>query len=631
MESWTINDALEYYLVDEWGSPFVSINKLGHVEIAPLGSKGGTIDLKELVDNLVTRGLSLPILVRFNDILHSRIEQLNQAFKYAATEYGFEGDYRLCMPVKVNHQRHVVEQVLQSGCDQHVGLEAGSKPELFMALALADDPDALIVCNGYKDREYIEAALMAQKIGRQVLLVVDRFLGIHKIVDIAKRLGIKPRIGLRVKLSTKGSGKWIESAGDRSKFGLSASEILQAVEFLDEQGLIDCIELLHFHLGSQINNIAVIKAGLRESCRFFVDLWSMGIKPRYIDVGGGLAVDYDGSRTNFQSSKNYSVQEYANDVVASVNDACSDAGIPPPTILSESGRFIAAHHAVLVFDVLGVNSRGMGDAPRKPVESDHNIHHLLWEAYEAVNRKTYQEAYNDLLEYRQDALTLHNHGILDLRARAYAEELSWACAQKIRCVIQELDYVPDVFRGLEKYVSDTYYCNFSVFQSVPDHWAVKQLFPVMPIHRLNQKPTRPATIADLTCDSDGKIDRFIDLHDVRDTIRLHPVGDSPYILGVFLVGAYQEVLGDLHNLFGDTHAVHISLHDDGYALSSLVKGDTVSDVLGYMQYDKEKLGEKLREVAESALRKKLIDVQDVRKLMKIFEEGLNGYTYLEED
>jgi arginine decarboxylase len=631
MEAWTIRDALEQYLVKAWGVPYVDINEQGCVQITPLGENGGRIDLKELIDNLVGRGLSLPILLRFNDILRSRIEDLCMSFQRAIDEYEYKGDYRLVMPIKVNQQRYVIDQVLEHGRAFHVGLEAGSKPELYVALALVDDPDALIICNGYKDTEYLETAMLAQKLGRQVILVVDRFAELVNAIGLSKRLGLRPRLGVRAKLSAKGSGKWIESAGERSKFGLTAGELVQAVEMLKEHDLLDCLELMHFHLGSQINNIGAIKFAMRETSQLFVDLCGMGAKLRYLDVGGGLAVDYDGSRTNFLSSMNYSNQEYANDVIAGIGDACAEAGIEVPTIISESGRAICAHHAILVFDVLGVNSRGTGAKPQPPTEDDHNVMHLLWEAYNGLNRKSYQETFNDLLELRQEALSLYVHGVLDLRARAWCEEIAWQCAQKIWRILQQFTYVPDDFEGLEKDISDTYFCNFSVFQSAPDHWAVKQLFPVMPIHRLRERPTRPATIVDLTCDSDGKIDKFIDLHDVRDTLLLHPLGDEPYYLGLFMLGAYQEILGDLHNLFGDTNAVHVNLDDDGYSLSSVVTGDTVAEVLGYLQYDKRELSNRLRAAAEQALRRGEITVEDVRSLMKMFEAGLSGYTYLVED
>ncbi|MBN2496692.1 MAG: biosynthetic arginine decarboxylase [Deltaproteobacteria bacterium] len=630
MEAWTVRDALELYGVPSWGAPYVDINQRGNVEIRPRGAEGVGIDLKELIDSLVRRGLCLPIMLRFSDILHSRIRELVQAFSAAISEYHYRGEYRLVMPIKVNQQSWVIEEVLNHGRAWHVGLEAGSKPELFVALAMVDDPEALIICNGYKDSEYLETALLAQKLGRQVVVVVDRYEELIRILTLGKQHALKPRLGVRVKLNARGSGKWIESAGERSKFGLTASELVRLVELLRAEGLLDCLELLHFHLGSQINNIASIKQALREASRLYVDLRQMGAGLRYMDVGGGLAVDYDGSRTNFHSSMNYSIQEYANDVVSAFGDICEDAEVPMPTLITESGRAVAAHHALLVFDVLGVNTRGTSRAPRKPTEDDHDVLHQLWEVHEAINRKSYQEAFNDMLEYRQEAQSLYLHGVLDLKGRSDAEELGWACAQKIWRILQELKYVPDDFRGLEKTLSDTYYCNFSVFQSAPDHWAVKQLFPVMPIHRLLQRPSRPATLADLTCDSDGKIDQFIDLHDVRDTIMLHPLDDEPYHLAVFMIGAYQEVLGDLHNLFGDTNTVDVRLEDEEYSVSNVSMGDSVADVLGYMNYDRRAMSNRLRNAAEQSLRRGEITPEDVRNLMQHFEQGLAGYTYLEE-
>jgi arginine decarboxylase len=631
MDAWTIDDARKQYLVSAWGAPYVDINERGHAEVAPAGAEGGRVDLKDLVDDLLGRGLSLPILVRFNGILEHRLRALHAAFDRARQEYDYAGAYRAVLPVKVNQRRQVVEQLLRCGREHHLGLEVGSKPELMLALALVDDPEALIVCNGYKDAGTLEAALSAQRLGRRVLVVIDRFEGLEPLLRAAERLGVEPRIGLRAKLSSRGSGKWRESGGDRSKFGLTAGELLQAVAALERRGLLGRLEMLHFHLGSQLADISAVKNALRESCRVYVDLVRLGAGLRLFDVGGGLAVDYDGSRTRSLSSMNYSLQEYANDVVATVGDACRDAGLAMPTLISESGRALTAHHAVLLFDVLGVNRRGSDAVPRAPGEADHAVHHLLWEAYHTVSRKAYQEAYNDLLEYRQQIQSLYSHGVLDLPARAYAEELAWACAQRIRRVIRQLDDVPEELDALEHHVADTYYCNLSVFQSAPDHWAVRQLFPVMPIHRLERRPTRPATIADLTCDSDGRIDRFIDLRDVRDTLLLHPhpPDDDPYVLGLFLVGAYQETLGAMHNLFGAPAAVHVDVAADGLAVSELTPGQTVGAVLERMDYDRRMLVERLRKAAERALRRGAIGVDDVRRLMDRFAAELDSSTYLE--
>ncbi len=629
MDRWTIDDAKEYYLVDAWGSPYVGINESGHVEIRTKGDADSSVDLKELVESLLDRGISLPVMVRFNDILKSRLDEIHEAFTLSKQKYDYEGDYRLAMPIKVNQNRHVIEQILSHGRKYHVGLEAGSKPELYVAISMVQDPESVIVCNGFKDDDYLETALLARKLGKNIILVMDRFDGLVRMLDVAKRLGVVPSIGVRVRLASKGSGKWSESTGDKSKFGLSAAELVHTVQMLRNNGLLDKLELLHFHLGSQLTNIASVKNALRESCRIFVDISAMGANLHYFDVGGGLAVDYDGSRTNFHSSMNYSLQEYANDIIATIGDACHDAEIQAPTIISESGRAATAHHAVLIFDVLGADSRVTDSVPRKPNDQDHQIHHLLWEAYQTISRKKYQEAYNDLLEYRQQALSLYVHGSLDLVGRAYAEEIAWACAQKIRRVTRQLDYVPMELDRLEKDVSDTYFGNFSVFQSVPDHWAIKQLFPIMPIHRLKTRPTRPATLADLTCDSDGKIDNFIALHDVSDTILLHEPGQDPYFLAVFLVGAYQEVLGDLHNLFGDTNTVHVSMGERGPIFENVLWGDSVAEVLDYLQYDKVELEDRLRIVAENAISKGFIEAKEVKELLIRFENGLEAYTYLE--
>ena len=628
MDAWTIQDAQDQYLVSAWGEPYVDINESGHMVMLPRGPEGGSIDLKLLVDSLIRQGQSLPVLLRFLDVIGDRIEKIHQAFAQAKRTYHYAGGYQLVAPIKVNQQRCVLEEVMRAGGPRHVGLEAGSKAELIIALAMVDDPEALIICNGYKDKAYLEMAMLAHKIGRSVVIVLDRFEGLEPLITSAERLGVQPRIGLRARMNSKGSGRWIESAGERSKFGLSAAELLACVQRFSEANLLSKVELFHFHLGSQLTNIASIKNGLRESCRLYVDLCKLGAPLRYLDVGGGLAVDYDGSRTNFHSSANYSLQEYANDVVATVGDACQQAELEHPTLISESGRAVMAHHAVLIFDVLGVNSRGTGQEPRAPGPDDHAVHHLLYEAWTTTSKKTYQETFNDLIEYQQESLSLFLHGVLDLAGRAYAEELGWSVARKIQRMLQSADLrVPEEMEGLEKAISDTCFCNFSVFQSAPDLWAVQQLLPVMPIHRLEQRPSRPSTLADLTCDSDGKIDRFIDLHDVRDTLLLHAPNGEPYYLGLFMVGAYQEILGDLHNLFGEPTSVHIRLDENGYSIEDVRTADTVAEAVGFLGWDRQTLVDRLRRASELALRRNEIGDEDVRVLMSGIDRGLSGPTY----
>jgi arginine decarboxylase len=554
------------------------------------------------------------------------------AFHQAIQEYNYGGGFRGVYPIKVNQQRQVVEEIVEYGAALGVGLEAGSKPELLIALALLDTPGALIICNGYKDRAYVETALLAQRLGRTPIIVVDRFHEVDLIIKTSLDLGIRPHIGVRARLSTKGAGKWIESTGDRSKFGLTAVEIVEAVERLREGGMLDCLELLHFHIGSQITAIRAHQDALREAGRVFVGLHEMGARPRILDVGGGLGVDYDGSQTNFHSSMNYSVQEYANDVVSSIQGACDDAKVPHPDIVTEAGRAMVAHHSVLVFDILGVHEMLPGKPPQKVSEEDHKVIQELAEVWTNISKKNVQEAYHDSLQLKEEANTLFSLGYLDLRARARVEQLFWNCCEKILRIVRELPYVPDELEPLEKGLADTYYANFSIFQSAPDHWAVKQLFPIMPIHRLEQKPTRRGVFADLTCDSDGKIDAFIDQRDVKDVLELHPWDGSPYFIGIFLVGAYQEILGDLHNLFGDTDAVHVRLDGDGrYKVEHVVEGDEVTDVLRYVQYDKAQLIEKVRRTIEDAMDVGKISLEESARLRRHYEHGLQEYTYLSRD
>ncbi|MCC6640708.1 MAG: biosynthetic arginine decarboxylase [Deltaproteobacteria bacterium] len=632
MRGWTVRDSAELYNVANWGAGFFTVNERGRVEVRPNGNGGPGIDLLELVGDLERRGLRAPLLVRFSDILKSRVAGMCGAFGRAIGEYGYRGRYRGVYPVKVNQQRHVVEEVIEYGAPFGVGLEAGSKPELLISLALLDTPDALIICNGYKDRAYVETALLAQRIGRYPIIVIDRFHEIDLVVKTARELGIRPHLGMRARLTTKGAGKWVESTGDRSKFGLSAAEIVEAVERLGAEDMLDCLELLHFHIGSQITTIRAHKDALREASRIYAGLHQMGARPGLIDVGGGLGVDYDGSQTNFHSSMNYSVQEYANDVVSFIQEACEEAGLPHPDIVTEAGRSMVAHHSVLIFDVLGVNEVITGKPPEPVSEEDPKVLQDLSEVWSGVSRKNVQEAYHDALQIKEEATTLFSLGYLDLRGRARVERLFWDCCEKILRIVRELPHIPEDLEDLEKGLADTYYGNFSVFQSAPDHWAVKQLFPVMPIHRLNERPTRRGVFADLTCDSDGKIDQFIDVRDVKDVLELHPWNGTPYFIGVFLVGAYQEILGDLHNLFGDTDAVHVRLDEEGrYRVEHVVEGDEVNQVLAYVQYDRSRLIEGVRRTIETAHRAGQITLEESARLRKRYEQGLQEYTYLVRD
>jgi len=631
MTSWTTRDAAELYNVGGWSNGYFDISPEGHVVLTENATRGRPLDMKKLVDDLIRRGLSMPLLLRFSDVLSRRIEEIHNAFQGKIQEYGYKSKYQLVMPIKVNQQRHVVEEVLEFGRAFGVGLEAGSKPELLVAIALMGAQEGVIVCNGYKDPAYVETALLAQRLGVKTLIIIDRFEELAGILQIAKRLGVPPNIGVRAKLGTKGSGRWAESGGDRSKFGLTAGEMVRAVRLLESEGMLDRLQCLHFHIGSQITAIRAVKDALNEATRVFIDLHRMGAPLEYIDVGGGLAVDYDGSKTNFHASKNYSLEEYAADVVYTLQTALDEADVPHPTIISESGRALVAHHSVLVFDVLGHTEETTRMPPKREGEEEHQLVEELREVAGTVNRKNFQEAYHDAVQLKDDALSLYRHGILDLEDRAVVEQLFWATARKIRRIVRELDYVPEDVESLERQLADTYYCNFSLFQSLPDSWAVKALFPVMPLHRLNERPNRQGVLADLTCDSDGKIDQFIGLHDVKETLELHALDrDEPYVLGIFLIGAYQEILGDLHNLFGDVNAVHVSSSEGGgYKVKHVVEGDRVKDVLAYVSYDQRALMEKLREAIEQALARGTMSFEQGASLLKHYEAGLDGYTYLQ--
>jgi arginine decarboxylase len=627
---WTVADSAETYGVKYWGNNYFSINDAGNAQAHPAGPESARIDLKELVDEVSRRGIGLPLLIRFSDVLKSRIVELNETFRRAIVEYGYKGEYKGVYPIKVNQHRYVVEEIVQFGRPYHYGLEAGSKPELLAVMAMLDDEEALVVCNGYKDEEYIQTALMASKLGRNVLIVVEKFSELSLIAEVAKKVGVRPRIGIRVKLAAKGSGRWEASGGDRSKFGLSTREVVEAINFLRANDLLNCFELLHFHLGSQISAIRAVKNALREAGRFYVEVCRMGAPLKYFDAGGGLGVDYDGSQTNFASSMNYTTQEYANDIVFSLQEICDAGGVPHPTIVTESGRAVVAHHSMLVVDILGVGEFDVGKAPEKLGKDSSRVVKNLFETYREVSRKNVLEAYHDALEYKEEALQLFNLGNLSLSERVVAEDIFWAICQKLLKIIRELREIPEELEGLERALSDTYFCNFSMFQSLPDIWAIDQLFPIMPIHRLGEEPTRRAVLADITCDSDGKIDHFIDRRDVKPVLELHPVNGHDYYLGIFLIGAYQEILGDLHNLFGNTNTVHVSLAaGGGYQIEHVVTGDTVTDVLKYVSYSRDDLVARVRRFAELAVRANRMSLEETRSMLRMYEEGLAGYTYLE--
>ncbi len=627
--AWTVHDASELYEVSRWGNGYFSINDAGHVQAHPTKDPAASIDVKELVDRLQLRGISLPVLIRFTDVLKHRLGDIYNAFQTAITQNGYKGRYSCVYPIKVNQQRQVVEEVLNFGRPYGFGLEAGSKPELLAVVALADN-DTPIICNGFKDAEFIETAMLAQKIGRNIIPVVEKYTELALILEYAEKIGVRPKIGMRVKLATRGSGRWQSSGGFRSKFGLTVTELVRGLEELKSRGMEDCLKLLHFHLGSQITNIRIVKGALDEAARVYTELAKMGAGLEFMDVGGGLGVDYDGSQTNFESSMNYTLEEYANDIVYHIQTVCDEAGVPHPTIISESGRAVVAYHSMLVFNVVGVSGFGAESIPTTSTsEMEQPVVDLI-DTYNAVTARNALEAYHDAQQALESALGLFSGGYLPLEQRCMAENLFWAICTKLQKLVQTMEEVPEDLQNLDEQLSDTYFCNFSLFQSIPDSWAIKQLFPVMPIHRLGERPTNHAVLGDITCDSDGKLERFVDRRDVKKTLPLHAPGDDPYYLGVFLVGAYQEILGDLHNLFGDTHAVHVSLDEQGGArLDALVKGDTVREVLDYVEFDAEMLLGKLRTDVETAVRAGLIDYEGAGQMLRFYEDGLHGYTYLE--
>jgi len=630
---WTAADSMDLYNINGWGNNYFSVNGRGHISVHPAGNGAPAIDLKELVDEVRQRGIGLPLLIRFSEIIKARVVELNEAFGRAMSEYGYRNVYRGVYPIKVNQDRYLVERLVTYGRPYHFGLEAGSKPELLAVMAMLEDEEALIVCNGYKDEEYVETALLASKLGRNVILVVEKPSELALIRQIAGKTGVRPRLGIRSRLSARGAGHWEASGGDRSKFGLSGRDLLNAIDYLREHNLLDCFELLHFHLGSQISSIRSVKDALREAAQIYVNLVKMGASLRYLDVGGGLGIDYDGSNTNFASSLNYTLQEYANDIVFGVMEVCDHEQVPHPILVSESGRATVAHHAVLIVEALGVAEFSVGKLPRQlPLDAELPLKHLF-ETCREVSRKNLLESYHDAISYRDECLSLFNLGHLSLDNRGLAEDLFWATCQKILKITRTLPQVPEDLEGLERTLADTYFCNFSVFQSLPDSWAIDQLFPILPIHRLQEEPANRAVIADITCDSDGKIDHFIDRRDVKSVLELHALQpDSPYYLGAFLVGAYQEILGDLHNLFGDTNTVHVSLDaEEGYTIDGVVTGDSVADVLRYVRYNRGELVARVRQAAEAALRAKRMTLEESRLLVRRYEEGLSGYTYLEQD
>ena len=629
MRKWSIDDSAELYNINGWGLNYFSINEKGHVAVTPK-TDGPSIDLKELMEELQVRDVEAPVLLRFPDILDNRIEKISNCFQAAAREYGYSAKNFIIYPIKVNQMRPVVEEIVSHGNKFNIGLEAGSKPELHAVLSIDIDDEAMIICNGYKDESYIELALLAQKMGKRIFLVVEKLMELKTIARLAKKMNVKPNIGIRIKLASSGSGKWEESGGDVSKFGVNSSELLDALDILEKNKMADSLQLIHFHIGSQVTNIRRIKTALKEASQFYVELKRMGYNINFVDIGGGLGVDYDGTRSATSNSMNYSIQEYVNDAVSSIVDACEKNELPQPNIITESGRSLTAHHSVLVFEALASTSLPAFDENEDLAEDAHELVKELYDLWENLNQPRLLETWHDALQCREDALNLFNLGLIDLRTRAQVERLFWSVAREVYEMAEATKHAPDELKKIAKMLPDKYFCNFSLFQSLPDSWAIDQIFPIMPISRLNEQPTKSATIQDITCDSDGKINNFISTRNFSYHLPVHELSNKePYYFGVFLVGAYQEILGDLHNLFGDTNAVHIKVKNGEYVIDKIIEGETVADVLEYVQFTPKRMASTVEVWATTSVKKGIISPEEGREFLSNYRSGLYGYTYLE--
>lgn len=615
-----------------WGLKYFSINEKGHVQVTPKEG-GNAVDIKEVMDELQVRDVGAPLLLRFPDILDDRIRKISNCFRKAAEEYNYEAKNFIVYPIKVNQMRPVVEEIVSHGNKYDIGLEAGSKPELHAVLAVNTHENSIVVCNGYKDEEYVELALLAQKMGRRIFLVVEKINELFLISKVAKRIGVRPNIGIRIKLSSSGSGKWEESGGDVSKFGLNSSELLDALSFLEKNKMQDCLRLIHFHIGSQITKIRRIKNALREAMQFYVQLSKMGFDIEFVDIGGGLGVDYDGTRSSSgENSMNYSIQEYVNDSVSALVDACQKNGLKHPNIITESGRSLTAHHSVLIIQVLETTQLPIWKDDDSLGENPHELAEELYNIWDKIDQSRVFEDWHDALQIREEALELFSLGLLDLHTRATIEKLFWSVARDVHDITRSMKHPPEELRKVSRMLPEKYFCNFSLFQSLPDSWAIDQMFPIMPISRLDEKPTHQCTIQDVTCDSDGKISRFVSPSGCSNSLALHePKANEPYYLGVFLVGAYQEILGDLHNLFGDTNAVHITLNKDGYEIAQVIDGESVADVLDYVEYNPKKLVRNLETWVTASMKKGVITPEEGRQFLNNYKSGLYGFTYLERD
>ena len=636
MSKWRVEDSAELYNINGWGLKYFSINEKGHMRVTPKQTYTG-VDLVEVMEELRQRNISAPVLLRFPDILDNRIEKISSCFKKAAKEYDYQAQNFIIYPIKVNQMEPVVRELVTHGRKFNIGLEAGSKPELHAVLAMnmgKISENSLIICNGYKDENYVELALLAQKMGRRIFLVVEKLNELKLITSVAKRLNIRPNVGIRIKLSSSGSGKWEESGGDRSKFGLNTSELQTAMEFLQANKMMDCLKLIHFHIGSQVTKIRRIKNALREACQFYVQLTQLGFDIDFIDIGGGLGVDYDGTRNSAsEKSMNYSIQEYVNDSVYQLVDACNKNGIKHPNIITESGRSLTAHHSVLVVEVLETASLPQWDDSRDHLREDENeLVRDLYEIYDKINMARLLEDWHDALQIREEALDRFSLGLLDLRTRAMVEKLFWSVAREVNMLVSDMKHAPEELRGVAKMLPEKYFCNFSLFQSLPDSWAIDQVFPVVPLSRLAERPDKLATIQDITCDSDGKIGNFISNQGFSHYLPVHQLKEGEhYYLGVFLVGAYQEILGDLHNLFGDTNAVHIDVYKDHYEIDQVIDGETVAEVLDYVQFSPKELVRNVESWVAESIRAKKITADEGNEFVRNYRSGLYGYTYLEKE
>lgn len=633
MKVWSIEDSLKIYNIENWGLHYFGINPKGNLTVHPKQQVTPSIDLKHVVDDIVTRGIKLPVLVRFQDILRHRVITLNEAFKKAIEENNYKGHYQGVYPIKVNQLREVVEEILDAGAPYSFGLEAGSKAELMATIAMNNNPESLIICNGYKDYSVIKTALLGLKLGRRVIVVVEKLTELYQVLTVGRELGIRPMIGIRCKLHTRGSGKWEQSGGDSAKFGLTTPEILQAIKVLKDEGMTDIVKLVHFHIGSQITDIRTIKEATKESCRVYCKLRRMGVEIEYLDVGGGLGVDYDGSRTSFNSSINYSIQEYVSDIVYTIQEVCAAEEVSEPNIVSESGRALVAHHSVLIIDVFG--NIEVGQTPYNLEESPHE-NDVVREMRETLNNATPKnllESYHDALQRKEEAFTMFNLGFLDLEDKAKIENLFWKICLTVSKLAQGQKYVHEELVNMTRHLADQYLCNFSLFQSAPDHWAIQHLFPIVPIQRLNEEPARQATLVDITCDSDGKVDKFIDIKDVRDTLPLHIFNDQPYYLAMFLMGAYQDIMGDVHNLFGRVNEVHVfedAEEPGGYYIEETIQGHTVSSILSTIQYNPVELSKQIKLAIDSKVKSGHIKPREGVDLLNHYEQVLNEYTYIDQ-